>query len=94
MKKISKTEIIEEVAKNSGVAKKDTQKIVQTLLEAISDHLHEGDSVQFTGFGSFEVKERAAREGRNPKTGETIHIPASKAPAFKAGKDLKAAVNK
>ncbi|MCQ6307711.1 HU family DNA-binding protein, partial [Bacillus cereus] len=66
---------------------------VDTLLESIQQALQNGENVQFIGFGSFEVRERAAREGRNPSTGESLTIPAKKAPAFKAGKQLKEAVN-
>ena len=81
------------VVEEPGLSKKDTALAVNTVFEAIGDALASGDKVQLIGFGTFEVRNRAARQGQNPKTGEKIQIPASKAPAFKAGKALKEKVN-
>lgn len=91
---MNKTELIAKVAELTGSAKKDAEKVVCATLDAISGALSEGDKVQLVGFGTFEVKERAARTGRNPRTKEEIEIPASKLPVFKAGKALKDAVAK
>ncbi len=89
---MTKTELVATAAKKSGLTQKDTDKALNALMEAVSEALANGDKVQLTGFGTFEVREKAAREGRNPRTGETISVPASKAPAFKAGASLKKAV--
>ena len=91
---MNKTELIAKVAELTGSAKKDAEKAVCATLDAISGALSEGDKVQLVGFGTFEVKERAARTGRNPRTKEEIEIPASKLPVFKAGKALKDSVAK
>ena len=85
--------MVASVAEKAGLTKKDAEKAVNALLESVQQALVEGDKVQMIGFGTFEVKERAARTGRNPRTNETIEIPASKNPVFKAGKALKDAVN-
>ncbi len=85
---MNKSELVSAVAAN-GLSKKDAEVAVNAVFGAISDALAKGDSVQLIGFGTFSVKERAAREGRNPRTGETVKIAASKVPAFKAGKGLK-----
>ena len=77
------------MAEESGVSKADAEKVLNAFLSQVEKALCAGDKVQLTGFGSFEVKERAARMGKNPATGETIEIPAGKAPSFKAGKALK-----
>ena len=90
---MNKTQFIEVVALKSGLKKKEAEAAVNAMTEAVVEALKAGDKVQLMGFGTFEVKERAEREGRNPKTGETIKIAASKAPAFSAGKGLKDAVN-
>ena len=90
---MNKTELVDKVATNAGLTKTDTKKAVEAVFEAITEALKKGDSVQLMGFGTFKVSERKAREGRNPATGETIHIKASKAPAFSAGQALKDAVN-
>ena len=82
------------MTKTAGFSKKDADKAVSAVLEAITDALTSGEKVQLVGFGTFEVRDRAAREGKNPATGETIKIEASKVPAFKAGKALKDAVAK
>ncbi|AIG26210.1 HU family DNA-binding protein [Brevibacillus sp. 7WMA2] len=86
---MNKTELIAKVAETSELTKKDATKAVDAVLDAISDALKEGDKVQLIGFGNFEVRERAARKGRNPQTGEEIEIASSKIPAFKPGKQLK-----
>ena len=91
---MNKTELIAKVAENTGLTKKDAEAAVNAMFKAIETELATGGKVQIAGFGSFKVKERAERVGRNPKTKEAITIPASKAPAFVAGKDLKDAVNK
>lgn len=91
---MNKTELIEVVAKNTGLKKKDAEAAVAATIAAIEDALVAGEKVQLIGFGSFEVKERAARQGRNPATGEAIQIEASKYPAFTAGAPLKALINK
>ena len=90
---MNKTELIAAVAEKSGISKKDAEKAVSAALTTITEALQAGDKVQLVGFGTFEVAERAAREGRNPKTGETMPIAASKTPKFKAGKALKDMVN-
>ena len=90
---MNKTQLIDVVATKTGLKKKDAEAAVAAVLSTVADTLAKGEKVQLIGFGTFEVKERAAREGRNPKTGETITIAASKAPVFSAGKALKDAVN-
>jgi len=90
---VNKNELVASVAEKAGLTKKDAEKAVGAIFESIQQALVEGDKVQVIGFGTFEVKERSARTGRNPRTNETIQIPASKNPAFKAGKALKDAVN-
>ena len=91
---MNKAELINAAAEKAGLSKKDTEAAVNATIEAIADCLASGDKVQLVGFGAFEVKSRAARIGRNPKTKETIQIPASKVPVFKPGKALKDAVAK
>lgn len=86
---MNKMELIQEVAERTGLAKKDAEKALNALLDTVADTLASGDKVQLVGFGSFEIKEREARTGRNPKTREPIEIPAAKVPVFKAGKALK-----
>ncbi len=86
---MNKTELINAVAEKSELAKKDATKAVDAVFESIMESLKEGEKVQLIGFGNFEVRDRSARKGRNPQTGEEIDIPASKVPAFKAGKALK-----
>ncbi len=90
---MNKTQLIDVVATKTGLTKKAAEAAVNAANEAITEALKAGDKVQIIGFGTYEVKERAAREGRNPKTGETITIAASKSPVFSAGKALKDAVN-
>jgi|SRR6478735_3602643 DNA-binding protein HU-beta len=89
---MNKTELINAVAEASELSKKDATKAVDAVFDTILEALKAEDKVQLIGFGNFEVRERAARKGRNPQTGEEIEIPASKVPAFKPGKALKDAV--
>ena len=91
---MNKTELVANVAEKAGLTKKDAEKAVKALFSSIEEALVKKDKVQMIGFGTFEVKARAARTGRNPQTGDEIKIPASKNPVFKAGKALKEAVNK
>ena len=91
---MNKTELIAAVAAKAGLTKKDAERVVSATFETITCSLVEGDKVQVSGFGIFEVKTREARVGRNPRTKETIQIPATKLPAFKASKTLKDAVAK
>ena len=90
---MNKTQLIDVVATKTGLTKKAAEAAVNAANEAITEALKAGDKVQIIGFGTYEVKERAAREGRNPKTGETITIAASKKPAFTASKALKDQIN-
>ena len=92
MNSVNKSELINSVAESAGLTKKDATAAVEAVFETIQTTLGEGDRVQVIGFGTFEVRERAARKGRNPQTGKEIDIAASKVPAFKAGKALKDAV--
>ena len=89
---MNKTELIAAVAEKTDRSKKDADAAVSAVLGAITDALKAGDKIQLVGFGTFEVRNRAAKQGRNPRTGETKTVPASKVPAFKAGKALKDAV--
>ncbi len=89
---MTKTELIEAVAKSAGLSKDEAGKAVNAVFDTITNTLKTGEQVSIVGFGSFSVKDRAARQGRNPQTGETIQIKASKLPAFKAGKALKDAI--
>ena len=91
---MNKAELITEVAAKTGLSKKDSEKAVNATLDTVSAALENGEKVQLVGFGVFDVKERAAHMGRNPKTKEEIQIAASRVPAFKAGKALKDAVAK
>ena len=91
---MNKTELIAAVAEKTGLTKKDAERVVNATFETITAALAEGDKVALAGFGNFEVKTREARVGRNPRTKETIQIPASKLPAFKAAQALKNAVAK
>ena len=90
---MNKTEFIAAVAAKEGLEKKTAEKAVNAVIACIGDALASGDKIQIAGFGSFKVKERSARVGRNPKTLEQINIPASKSPVFVPGKNLKDAVN-
>lgn len=89
---MNKTEFIASVAEKAEISKKDAEKAVAAFIDTVSSELKAGNKIQMVGFGTFEVKERPARTGRNPRTKETIQIPASKAPSFKAGKAFKDAI--
>lgn len=86
---MNKTELVQAVSEKTQMTKKDATQAVEAVFEVISQALASGDKVQLVGFGNFEIRERAARKGRNPQTGEVIQIAASKIPAFKAGKALR-----
>ena len=90
---MNKTELVAAIAENAELSKKDSEKALKAFIDVVTDELKKGEKIQLVGFGTFEVIERAAREGRNPLTGEKMQIKASKAPKFKAGKALKDAVN-
>ncbi len=90
---MNKTELIAAAAESTGLTKKDTEKVLNAAIDAITAALVHGDKVQVSGFGVFEVKERQARVGRNPQTGDSMNIAASRVPSFKAGKALKDSVN-
>ena len=90
---MNKTELVAAVAEQAGLSKKDAEAAVKAFTDVVAEALKAGDKIQLVGFGTFEVSERAAREGRNPRTGETMVIEASRTPKFKAGKALKDLVN-
>ena len=90
---MTKADLVEEVAKAIELPKKDSEVIVKSIFESITSALHRGEKVELRGFGSFRLRERKARVGRNPKTGETVNVPAKKVPYFKAGKELKELIN-
>ena len=90
---MNKTELIAAIAEQAEISKKDAEKALKAFVDVVTEQLKEGEKVQLVGFGTFEVSERAAREGINPQTGKTMKIAACKAPKFKAGKALKDAVN-
>jgi DNA-binding protein HU-beta len=90
---LNKAELIGSVAEKAGMSKKDAEKAVNAVFASVGDALAKGEKVQLVGFGTFEVRERAARTGRNPQTGEEIQIAASRVPAFRAGKALKDSVS-
>ncbi|MBE6852758.1 MAG: HU family DNA-binding protein [Ruminococcus sp.] len=91
---MTKADLINAIAEKGEYTKKDADKALSTVISSITDALASGEKIQLIGFGTFEVRERAAKTSKNPRTGETIQCPAKKAPAFKAGKALKDAVNK
>jgi DNA-binding protein HU-beta len=91
---MKKSELVAAVAEEAGITKKSADAAVSAVVESVTKALVKGDKVQLVGFGTFEVRKRKARTGRNPRTNKEIKIPASKVPAFKAGKALKEAVNK
>ena len=91
---MTKAELVTSLAEKSGLTKKDSEKALAAFIETVSDTLAKGESIQLVGFGTFEVRERAAREGINPRTKAKIKIAATKVPAFKAGRALKDAVSK
>ena len=90
---MNKTELVAAMAEKAGLSKKDAEAALKAFTETVTDELKKGEKIALVGFGTFEVSERAEREGRNPQTGETMTIAASKAPKFKAGAVLKKAVN-
>ncbi len=90
---MTKAELVEKVANKINLTKKQTEVIVNTLFQSITDSLSEGDKVELRGFGSFRIRERNARVGRNPKSGEKVEVPSKKVPFFKAGKELRAIVD-
>ena len=90
---MNKTELVAAMAEQTNLSKKDAEAALKAFIDVVSEELKKGEKVQLVGFGTFEVSERAAREGRNPQTGKTMKIAACKAPKFKAGKALKDAVN-
>jgi len=90
---MTKAELVEQVAGRIKLSKKETELIVNTVFNSITDALSRGDKVELRGFGSFKVKTRDPREGRNPKTGQSVSIPAKRVPFFKAGKELRELVN-
>lgn len=90
---MNKVELVASMAEKAELTKVDTEKVLKAFIEVVTEEMKKGEKVQLVGFGTFEVAERAERQGRNPKTGESMTIAASKAPKFKAGKALKDAVN-
>ena len=90
---MNKTELVAAMAEQTNLSKKDAEAALKAFIDVVSEELKKGEKVQLVGFGTFEVSERAAREGRNPQTGETMEIKASKTPKFKAGKALKDMMN-
>ena len=90
---MNKKELVDAVAEQADISKKDAEKALKAFVDVVTEEMKKGEKVQLVGFGTFEVSERAAREGRNPQTGKTMKIEACKAPKFKAGKALKDAVN-
>ena len=90
---MNKTELVAAIAEKAELSKKDAEKALKAFVDVVTDELVKGEKVQLVGFGTFEVSERPEREGRNPQTGETMKIAASKAPKFKAGKALKDIIN-
>ena len=90
---MNKTELVAAMAEQTNLSKKDAEAALKAFIDVVSEELKKGEKFQLVGFGTFEVSERAAREGRNPQTGETMEIKASKTPKFKAGKALKDMMN-
>mgnify|MGYP000179168891 CR=1 FL=1 len=90
---MNKTELVAAVAEQADISKKDAEKALKAFVDVVTEEMKKGEKVQLVGFGTFEVSERAAREGRNPQTGKTMKIEACKAPKFKAGKALKDMMN-
>ncbi|MET1250468.1 HU family DNA-binding protein [Sporolactobacillus sp. STCC-11] len=91
---MNKNELINKVAEKTGISKKETESVINEALDQVMDTLSKGEKVQFVGFGTFEVRQRASRTGRNPQTGETITIPSTSVPGFRAGNKFKDAVKK
>lgn len=90
---MNKAELVAAIAEKTELSKKDSEKALKAFTDVVAEELKKGEKIQLVGFGTFEVAERAAREGRNPQTGKVMNIPASKAPKFKAGKALKETIN-
>ncbi len=90
---MTKAELVEQVARNTELTKKHAEIIVNTVFESIVDSLKSGEKIELRGFGSFRIRQRNARIGRNPKTGEKVHVPAKSIPYFKPGKDLREMLN-
>lgn len=90
---MNKADLVTAISEKTELSKKDAEKALKAFIDVVTDELIKGEKIQLVGFGTFEVSERAAREGRNPQTGKTMKIEASKAPKFKAGKALKDAIN-
>ena len=90
---MNKTELVAAIAEQAEISKKDAEKALKAFTDVVAEELKKGEKIQLVGFGTFEVSERAAREGRNPQTGEAMTIVASKTPKFKAGKALKDSIN-
>ena len=90
---MNKTELVAAIAEQAEISKKDAEKALKAFTDVVAEELKKGEKIQLVGFGTFEVSERAAREGRNPQSGETMTIAASKTPKFKAGKALKDSIN-
>jgi len=90
---MTKADLVEAVAMHSDLSKKDAEVIVQTVLDSIVDSLKSGEKIELRGFGSFRLRERNSREGRNPKTGEAVFVPAKRVPYFKPGKELRELIN-
>jgi integration host factor subunit beta len=90
---MTKAELVEEVASQSDLTKKDAEVIVQTVLDSITESLQKGEKIELRGFGSFRIRNRASRQGRNPKTGSSVTVPAKKVPYFKPGKEIKDLIN-
>ncbi len=91
---MNKSELVEKIAKKSSLTLKESQAALNAFIETVGETLSQGDTITLVGFGTFLVRDRSEREGKNPRTGEPVHIPASKLPAFKAGKVLKDTINK
>ncbi len=90
---MTKADLVMEVAKQTSLTKKESETVIKTIFGSISEALSAGDKVELRGFGSFRVRDRKSRQGRNPKTGDTVRVPAKKVPFFKAGKELRALVD-
>lgn len=93
MKSMTKAELVEDVARAAELTKKDAERLVEIVFESIIETLNRGEKIELRGFGSFRVRERGARRGRNPKTGDPVNIPAKRVPYFKPGKELKELIN-
>src|SRR2546422_2484462 len=90
---MTKADLVDDVANAAELTKKDAERLVEIVFESIIDSLNQGQKIELRGFGSFRVRERGARRGRNPKTGDPVNIPAKRVPYFKAGKELKELIN-